>query len=111
MNTQTAIDRTKDTASRGRDELRSEIDTLAAQVERLASDMGRIGRSSFRSARANASDGLDALSRTGAGLSKSVGRELAHVEDRAVGAVRDRPLQTVGIAIAVGFLLGAVLRR
>ncbi len=106
-----ALERAKDTSSRTSAELRSDLDTLASQIEKLAGDMSRLGRSGFRSARTNAYDRLDALSRTSAGLSRNLGRELSHAEDRASLAVRERPLQTVGVALAIGFLLGAVLRR
>lgn len=111
MATNTALEKTRDTAGRAGADMRAEIDSLSSQIERLAGDLSRLGRSSFRSARSNASDGLDVLSRKGAGLSRDIGRELSHVEDRAALAVRERPLQTVGVAVAIGFLLGAILRR
>ncbi len=109
MNTQNAIEKTKDALDSSK--LRAEIDELTAQVERLAGDLGRLGRSGVRSAKAGAAQGLDALGRTKDDLAEGIGRELAHVEERASHAVRERPVQSLGVAVAAGFLLAMLLRR
>lgn len=111
MNTQNAIDKGKEAVERSGRELRAEIDDLTAQVEKLTGELGKLGRSGMRTARASAAQGLDALGRTRDDFAESVGRELAHVEERATVAIRERPVQTLGIAVAVGFLFAMFLRR
>ncbi len=111
MNTQNSIEKTKDAAERSGRELRAEIDDLTAQVEKLAGELARLGRSGYRTAKASAAQGLDTLSRTRDDLAEGIGRELAHVEERASVAVRERPVQSLGIAVAAGFLLAMFLRR
>lgn len=115
MTTQSAIDRTRDAAGRTVDragrEVRGELETLASQVEKLAAEIARLGKSGARSARAGAHQGYGVLSATGEDLVESIGRELSHVEDRVTGVVRDRPVQSLGAALAIGFLLALILRR
>lgn len=111
MNTQNAIEKGKDVTERSSRELRAEIDDLTAQVEQLGGELARLGRSGMRTARASAAQGLDALGRTRDDLAEGIGRELAHVEERASHAVRERPVQTLGVAVAAGFLLAMLLRR
>ena len=107
MNTQNA----KEAVDRSARDLRAEIDDLTSQVEKLAGELGRAGRSGVRSAKSTALQGLDALGRTKDDLAEGIGRELAHVEERASHAVRDRPVQSLGIALALGFLIAMFVRR
>jgi ElaB/YqjD/DUF883 family membrane-anchored ribosome-binding protein len=111
MNTQSAIDKGKDAAERASREMRDEIEGLTAQVEKLASDLARIGKSGVKSARAGASQGLDVLGRTRAEVADGIGRELTHVQERAALEVRERPVQSLGLAVLLGFLLAIFLRR
>jgi ElaB/YqjD/DUF883 family membrane-anchored ribosome-binding protein len=109
MNTQSTVDKTKEALDNSR--LRGEIDDLTSQVERLHGELRRLGRSGVRAAKAGASHGLDALGRTKDDLAEGIGRELAHAEERASTVVRERPVQSLGVAIAIGFLLAIFLRR
>lgn len=109
MNTQNAIEKTKEALDNSK--LRSEIDDLTSQVEQLAGELRRLGRSGVRAAKASASHGLDTLGRTKDDLAEGIGRELAHAEERASTVVRERPVQSLGVAVAVGFLLAIFLRR
>lgn len=109
MNTQNALEKTKEAMDNSR--LRSEIDALTAQVEQLGGELRRLGRSGVRAAKAGASHGIDTLGRTKDDLAEGIGRELAHVEERAGHVVRERPVQSLGVAVVAGFLLAMFLRR
>lgn len=109
MLSQNAIEKTKEVMDEAK--WRAEVDSLTAQVERLAGELGRLGRSGVRSAKVSAAQGINVLSRTTDDLAEGIGRELAHVEERAGLAVRERPVQSLAIALAAGFLIAMFLRR
>jgi ElaB/YqjD/DUF883 family membrane-anchored ribosome-binding protein len=115
MNTQNNIAKSKEAvdeaSQRVSTELRAELDNLNRQVEKLAGELSRLGRSGVRAARVGATEGLDALARTRDDITDIAGRELAHVEDRAAAAVRERPVQTLGLAVVMGFLIAIFMRR
>ncbi len=84
-----------------------DVATLTARVEALAGDLARLGRSSLR----EASGGVHALQRRGQSLAGDIGRELTTAEQRAVGVVRESPLQSLGLAFGAGILLALFFRR
>ena len=107
MASRNVIDESKGVAERAGSDLRGEFAGLAAEVEKLAAEIRRGGRSGERTARAGAAKGLEALSRGGEELAD----EFGDVRDRALGAVRERPVRSLGLALLVGLLLGFIFRR
>jgi ElaB/YqjD/DUF883 family membrane-anchored ribosome-binding protein len=101
---QTVIEKGKDMFERGGDrtarELRAEIERLSGRLEKLAGEASKQGRSGLKAAREGADKGVEIL-----------GRELSHYEDRAVGVVRDRPIESLVGAVALGVLITLLWRR
>ncbi|MBA3325690.1 MAG: hypothetical protein H0T41_10680 [Rhodobacteraceae bacterium] len=108
MASRNVIDESKGVAERAGSDLRGEFAGLAAEVEKLAAEIRRGGRSGERTARAGAAKGLEALSRGGG---EELADEFGDVRDRALGAVRERPVRSLGLALLVGLLLGFIFRR
>ena len=111
MNSRNAIEETKDAAGRVGRDLKAELADLSAEVEKLGAEISRRSRAGGRSVRAGAADGIAALNRGREDLAEGLGRGFSEVEDRAVAAVRERPVRSIGLALLFGFLLALIWRR
>lgn len=91
--------------------LDKELVQLRAQVEKLAGTATSFGRGKLRRVGAGTRGRMDALLADGETMADDIGQELRLVEARALATVRERPLQSVGIALGIGFLLALLFRR
>ncbi len=95
-----------------------DLSALRAEMARLRSEIAAAAEGGTRRARARtsslgeaASDRVAELQHEAEALLASASRELAQLEARAGAAVRAHPLQSVGLALVVGFLIALVIRR
>lgn len=91
--------------------IRDEMKQLRAQIETATRGAARAGRTRFDRAKVSASDTMDDLVGEAEARLEEFGNELAHYEQRAIATVRERPMQSIGIALAVGFLIAFFFRR
>lgn len=96
-------------------DLRKELAQLRGQVEKMMGKASSNGGAQIRRLGADASDRVGGLLHEGEALfgdvGRGVGRELRNVEKQATATVRERPVQSVALAIGVGFALAFLLRR
>lgn len=97
------------------EDIRSELARLRGEVETLLGKAASDGGAKLRHLHGDASDRLGALVEEGeAWLGDArgrLGRELRHAERRASATVRERPVQSVAVALGIGFVIALLLRR
>lgn len=91
--------------------LRSEMETLRAQIEKLVGDASSSGGAQVRKFKSKASARANDLMHDGEAILGEVGKELRLVEKHAGKAIHDRPVQSLAVALGVGFALAILLRR
>ena len=95
--------------------MRDAIGGLSDQISDAASDIGAVAQEQakrgLKQARANvASMANDASDRLGV-VADRAQSQAASLGDALEGAIRERPLSTVALALGLGFLAGAIWRR
>ena len=93
------------------DGLRTEMARLRSEIEAASRNAAGSGRDKLARGADAAQQQLDGMLEDGERLLGDLGRELRQIEDRAVAAVRDRPVQSIGIALVLGFLIALLFRR
>ena len=81
---------------------------IKADIGELASTLSSIGT---RRVRTGADRHVSELTRAGEEAIEDLRRQLRSIERDLSDKVQERPLQTLGIAAGVGFLLALVMRR
>lgn len=99
-------------------ELSAQIDELKGQLSDLVKTAKRRGASMADTLRDNGEDLADELRGRARRAYNSAADQASDLRDRASGywddadnAVRENPATAMGIAVGVGFLLGAILTR
>ena len=93
--------------------VKNDISALTDQItDALNSFAGtKQARRGYRQARANVDSAVDDLSERG-GAAMDAAQDAAHsIEETLEDVITQRPLATVGIALGLGFLIGATWRR
>lgn len=97
------------------DEIRAELARLRGEVEALLGKAATDGASGLRRLHGEASGRLAHLIDDGearfADARRGMGRELRLAERRAAAVVRERPVETVALALGVEIVLALLLRR
>lgn len=95
--------------------VKADISRLSQQVAEVVSTLGSLAKSQarrgLRQARANV-DGIvsEASDRAGAAAEAAQGAA-ASIEETLSDAILDRPIASMGLAVALGFLIGVTWRR
>lgn len=86
-------------------------DQITSVLNEFAGTAQKQARHGYRSARSNVDSIMSDMSERGSAVADAAG-DMAHsLEETLEDAIHDRPLATVGIAIALGFLIGITWRR
>lgn len=93
------------------DALKDQISTLRADLKALTELMGEVGKSRGSEARLKAEAKVHELRGRGEDALHEAGRKLSELEAETAGHIRTSPFQAVGIAAAVGFLIGYIGRK
>ncbi|MER2507509.1 hypothetical protein [Amaricoccus sp.] len=93
------------------DDLRKELAALRKQVADLVGAAAADGQKKARRLGKEAFDTVSLLTHDGEALASDVGRELRRVERRAVETVRERPGQSLAVALGLGLVVAVLLRR
>jgi len=91
--------------------IEEQIARIKSDISDLASTLASLGSKRVRGARGQADQRLQDLTGAGEEMLDELRRQLRMVERDVEARVRDRPLQTIGIAAGVGFLLALIMRR
>ncbi|WP_213773449.1 DUF883 family protein [Bradyrhizobium sp. dw_78] len=95
--------------------VKNDIAALADQITEVlnsfAGTAGKQARRGYKQARANVDAAVDDMSERGATV-MGAAQDAAHsIEETLEDVVAQRPLATIGLALGIGFLIGATWRK
>jgi ElaB/YqjD/DUF883 family membrane-anchored ribosome-binding protein len=95
--------------------VKNDISALTEQISdalnSFAGTAGKQARSGYKQARANVDSAVDDLSERGSAAMDAAQDAATSIEETLEDLIHERPLATVGLALGLGFLIGAVWRR
>jgi ElaB/YqjD/DUF883 family membrane-anchored ribosome-binding protein len=95
--------------------VKEDIGALADQItdalNTFAGTAGKQARRGYKQARANVDSVVDDISERGGAMMGAAQDAAASVEETLENVITERPLATVGLALGLGFLIGATWRR
>ena len=95
--------------------VKNDISTLTDQItdalNSFAGTATKQARRGYKQARANAESAVDDMSGRGSAMMDAAHDAASSIEETLEDVITQRPLATVGIAIGLGFLIGATWRR
>jgi ElaB/YqjD/DUF883 family membrane-anchored ribosome-binding protein len=95
--------------------VKSDIAALADQItdalNSFAGTAKKQARRGYKQARANVDSALDDVAARGGAMLDAAQGAASSIEDTLEDVIVQRPLATVGLALALGFLIGATWRR
>jgi ElaB/YqjD/DUF883 family membrane-anchored ribosome-binding protein len=95
--------------------VKSDIAALTDQItdalNTFANSSGKQARRGYRQARENVDSAIDDMSERGSAMMGAAQEAYGSIEESLEDAITQRPLATVGLALGIGFLIGAAWRR
>lgn len=95
--------------------VKSDIAALTDQItdalNTFAGQAGKQARKGYKQARANVDSALDDASERGGAMLDAAQEAAVSIEETLEDVITQRPLATVGLALGIGFLIGATWRR
>ena len=95
--------------------VKSDIAALTEQItdalNSFAGTATKQARRGYKQARANVDATVDDISERGGAMMDAAQNAASSIEETLEDVITQRPLATVGIALALGFLIGATWRR
>jgi ElaB/YqjD/DUF883 family membrane-anchored ribosome-binding protein len=95
--------------------VKNDISALTEQItdalNSFAGTAGKQARRGYKQARANVDSAVDDLSERGSAAMDAAQDAATSIEETLEDLVHERPLATVGLALGLGFLIGAAWRR
>jgi ElaB/YqjD/DUF883 family membrane-anchored ribosome-binding protein len=86
-------------------------DQITDALNSFAGTAGKQARRGYRQARANVDSAVDDLSERGGAAMDAAQEAASSIEETLEDLIQQRPLATVGLALGLGFLIGAAWRR
>ena len=95
--------------------VKSDIAALTDQItdalNTFANSSSKQARRGYSQARENVDSAIDDMSERGSAMMGAAQEAYGSIEETLEDAISQRPLATVGLALGIGFLIGAVWRR
>jgi ElaB/YqjD/DUF883 family membrane-anchored ribosome-binding protein len=95
--------------------VKSDISALTDQItdvlNSFTNSAGKQARRGYRQARENVDSAFDDMSERGSAMMEAAQDAYGSIEETLEDAITQRPLATVGLALGIGFLIGAAWRR
>jgi ElaB/YqjD/DUF883 family membrane-anchored ribosome-binding protein len=95
--------------------VKNDISALTEQItdalNSFAGTAGKQARRGYQQARANVDSAVDDLSERGSAAVDAAQDAANSIEETLEDLIQQRPLATVGLALGLGFLIGAAWRR
>ena len=86
-------------------------DQITDVLNSFAGTAGKQARKGYRQVRANAESAMDDMSERGSAMMGAAQDAASSIEESLEDVITQRPLATVGLALGLGFLIGATWRR
>lgn len=95
--------------------MKNDIGALTDQITSALNDFAGTAQSQarrgYKQARSNVDSMMSDMSERGSAVADAAGDMAQTIEETIEDVIHDRPLATVGIAVALGFLIGITWRR
>jgi ElaB/YqjD/DUF883 family membrane-anchored ribosome-binding protein len=95
--------------------VKSDIAALTEQItdalNTFAGSAGKQARRGYKQARENVDSAFDDVSERGSAMMEAAQDAYGSIEETVEEAITQRPLATIGLALGIGFLIGAAWRR
>ena len=95
--------------------VKNDISALTDQItdvlNAFAGSAGKQARRGYKQARANVDSAVDDMSERGGAMMDAAHDAASSIEESLEEIIAERPLATVGLALGLGFLIGAMWRR
>ena len=95
--------------------VKNDISALTEQItdalNSFAGTAGKQARRGYKQARTNVDSAVDDLSERGSAAMDAAQDAATSIEETLEDLIHERPLATVGLALGLGFLIGAAWRR
>ena len=95
--------------------VKDDIATLTGQItdalNSFAGTATKQARRGYKQARTNAEQAVDEMSERGGAMMDAAHDAASSIEETLEDVITQRPLATVGLALGLGFLIGATWRR
>src|ERR1700761_8401557 len=95
--------------------VKNDIAALTEQItdalNSFAGTAGKQARRGYKQASANAESAMDDMSERGGAMMDAAQDAASSIEESLEDIITQRPIATVGLALGLGFLIGAVWRR
>jgi len=86
-------------------------DQITDVLNAFAGSASKQARRGYKQASANAQAAMDDMSERGSAMMDAAQDAASSIEESLEDVITERPLATVGIALGIGFLIGAMWRR
>ncbi|MCK1342169.1 DUF883 family protein [Bradyrhizobium sp. CW11] len=86
-------------------------DQMTDALNTFANSSSKQARRGYSQARENVDSAIDDMSERGSAMMGAAQEAYGSIEETLEDAITQRPLATVGLALGIGFLIGAVWRR
>jgi ElaB/YqjD/DUF883 family membrane-anchored ribosome-binding protein len=86
-------------------------DQITDVLNSFAGTASKQARRGYKQASANAQAAMDDMSERGSAMMDAAQDAASSIEESLEDVITERPLATVGIALGIGFLIGAMWRR
>jgi len=86
-------------------------DQITDALNSFAGTATKQARRGYKQARANAESAVDDMSERGSAMMDAAHDAASSIEETLEDVITQRPLATVGLALGLGFLIGATWRR
>jgi ElaB/YqjD/DUF883 family membrane-anchored ribosome-binding protein len=86
-------------------------DQISDAINSFAGTAQNQARRGYKQARANAASAVDDISERGSAMMGAAQDAAVSIEETLQDVIQQRPLATMGLAIGLGFLIGATWRR
>jgi ElaB/YqjD/DUF883 family membrane-anchored ribosome-binding protein len=94
-----------------KDDIGALADQITDALNTFAGTAGKQARRGYKQARANVDSVVDDISERGDAMMGAAQDAAASVEETLENVITERPLASVGLALGLGFLIGATWRR
>jgi ElaB/YqjD/DUF883 family membrane-anchored ribosome-binding protein len=94
-----------------KDDIGALADQITDALNTFAGTAGKQARRGYKQARANVDSVVDDISERSGAMMGAAQDAAASVEETLENVITERPLATVGLALGLGFLIGATWRR
>lgn len=101
----------KDTADAGTTDLEAQLKQLRSDLAALASTVAAAGSDKAEGYKAKVGEMASNVKDASATAIQNLREELKGLESKVEGHVRDRPMQSLGVAVVAGFALALLCRR